>query len=42
MRYRMQQILCGALLAALLTATFLAYFQPSFVLDLANRLIMCL
>lgn len=42
MHNRIQQILGGILLAAVLTASFLAYFQPSFVLDLANRLIMCL
>lgn len=29
------------LLAAVLAATFLAYLRPAFVVDLANRIILC-
>jgi hypothetical protein len=29
------------LLAAVLAATFLAYLRPAFIVDLANRIILC-
>ncbi|MFZ6751362.1 hypothetical protein [Undibacterium sp. Ren11W] len=35
------KLLLCALLAAVLTLAFLAYLQPAFVLDLANRFILC-
>jgi hypothetical protein len=35
------KLLLGALLAAVLALAFLAYLQPAFVLDLANRFILC-
>ena len=38
---RIKRWLFGAALATVLTVTFMAYLQPSFVLDLANRIIMC-
>jgi hypothetical protein len=31
----------AVLLAAVLTLAFLAYLQPAFMLDLANRFILC-
>jgi hypothetical protein len=34
-------ILLTVALAAVLALAFLAYLQPSFVLDLANRFILC-
>jgi hypothetical protein len=41
LRNRMQGIFAGILLAAVLAAAFMAYLRPSFVVDLANRLILC-
>ena len=38
---RIKRWLLGAALAAVLTLAFRAYLQPSFVVDLANRIIMC-
>lgn len=38
---RIKRWLVGAALATVLTLTFMAYLQPSFVVDLANRIIMC-
>lgn len=35
------KLLLSALLAAVLALAFLAYLQPAFVLDLANRFILC-
>ena len=34
-------LLLGIALAAVLTAAFLAYLRPSFIVDLANRFILC-
>jgi hypothetical protein len=36
-----RQALLIALLIAILGLAFLAYLQPSFILDLANRYILC-
>ena len=41
LRQTLRNILLGALLAAVLWLAFLAYLQPSFVLDLANRFVLC-
>lgn len=38
---RIQEIFVGILLVAVLTAAFMAYLRPSFVVDLANRMILC-
>ncbi len=37
----LRRVLLAALAAAVLLLTFVAYLQPSFVLDLANRFILC-
>ncbi len=37
----LRRVLLTALAAAVLLLTFFAYLQPSFVLDLANRFILC-
>jgi hypothetical protein len=34
-------IAAGAALPALLALAFMAYLQPSFIVDLANRFILC-
>ncbi len=39
---RLPGILGAILLAAILAAAFMAYLRPSFVLDLANRIILCM
>ena len=41
-RSRMQSIIFGLLLAVVLGVTFMAYLRPSFIVDLANRLILCM
>lgn len=41
LRNHLQTIFGGLLLVAVLAATFMAYLHPSFVVDLANRLILC-
>lgn len=38
---RIKRWLVGAALTTVLALTFMAYLQPSFVVDLANRIIMC-
>lgn len=40
-RQTLRNILLGTLLAAILLLIFLAYLQPAFVLDLANRFVLC-
>ena len=40
-RRKISQLLWAILLALVLALTFLAYLQASFVLDLANRIILC-
>jgi hypothetical protein len=37
----LRKILSFALLAIILALAFLAYLQPSFILDLANRFVLC-
>ncbi len=38
----MKRVLVRLVIIAVLAAVFLAYFQPDFVLDIANRIVMCL
>lgn len=38
---RIKRWFFGAAFAAVLAFAFMAYLQPSFVVDLANRIIMC-
>ncbi len=38
---RLLRLLWGSILAAVLALVFIAYLRPSFVLDLANRFVMC-
>jgi hypothetical protein len=38
---RIKRWLFGAALTTVLTIAFMAYLRPSFVVDLANRIIMC-
>lgn len=37
----LQRMLLGIVLGLILAGSFFAYLQPAFVIDLANRLIMC-
>ena len=39
---RIPGILAAILLAAVLAAAFMAYLRPAFVVDLANRIILCM
>lgn len=41
MRDRIKRLLFGAALAAVLALAFVAYLRPSFVFDLANRIVLC-
>jgi hypothetical protein len=41
MRYRLLRLLGATAIAGVLGAVFAAYLQPSFVVDLANRIVMC-
>ncbi len=36
-----KRILLGAALAAVLALAFIGYLRPSFIVDLANRFILC-
>jgi len=38
---QLKHILLGLALAAVLVLAFLAYLRPSFIVDLANRFILC-
>jgi hypothetical protein len=42
LRRRLPRIAGVLLLAAVLGAVFMAYLRPSFVVDLANRIILCM
>lgn len=42
MRARLRNTVLSLLAAACLALAFYGYLQPSFILDLANRLILCL
>jgi hypothetical protein len=39
---RLKRFLLGAAFGAVLTVAFISYLRPAFVLDLANRIILCL
>ncbi|MFC7515422.1 hypothetical protein ACFQUU_10425 [Herbaspirillum sp. GCM10030257] len=41
LRKRVIQLLLGALGASVLALAFVAYLRPSFVVDLANRIVLC-
>jgi hypothetical protein len=41
MRQRLKHLLLGAALVAVLALVFAAYLRPSFILDLANRIVLC-
>lgn len=38
---RFRRYALGLVLAVVLALTFLAYLQPAFILDLANRIYLC-
>lgn len=38
---RIKQLLFGAALIAVLALAFAGYLRPAFMLDLANRIILC-
>lgn len=40
-RAHLQRVLLGIALSLILAGSFFAYLQPAFIVDLANRLIMC-
>jgi type II secretory pathway component PulM len=40
-RRRWRRALLPAGLALVLTLTFLAYLQPGFIMDVANRILLC-
>ncbi|WP_158597854.1 hypothetical protein [Noviherbaspirillum saxi] len=40
-RQKLVRLLLGALGASVLALAFAAYLQPSFVFDLANRIVLC-
>ncbi len=42
MYVRLRNLILMLLLAALLVLAFYGYLRPAFILDLANRLILCL
>lgn len=42
MRELLKRLLIGAAVAAALALGFLAYLRPSFVVDLANQILLCL
>lgn len=41
MRERIKRLLIGAALIAVLALAFVGYLRPEFVVDLANRIILC-
>lgn len=41
MRPHLKRFLLGIALAAALALAFMAYLRPSFIVDLANRFILC-
>lgn len=41
MREGLKRLLIGAAAAAVLGLVFVAYLRPSFVVDLANRIVLC-
>lgn len=42
MRKRIKSLLLGTAIIAVLAAVFAAYLRPSFIFDLANRIVLCL
>lgn len=42
MRDQITRLLFGTVLAAVLALAFVGYLRPSFIVDLANRIVMCL
>jgi hypothetical protein len=40
-RTHLTRLLLGAAFAAVLAVAFVGYLQPSFIVDLANRIILC-
>jgi hypothetical protein len=42
MGQRLKRFLIGAAFGAVLASVFVSYLRPAFVLDLANRIILCL
>jgi hypothetical protein len=42
MKHRLLHLGLWAFIAAVLALAFLAYLRPSFMLDLANRIYLCL
>jgi hypothetical protein len=41
MRDRIKRLLLGATFIAALALAFIGYLRPAFVVDLANRIILC-
>jgi hypothetical protein len=41
MRTRLIPILLAAVVIAALSLSFMAYLRPAFIVDLANRIILC-
>jgi hypothetical protein len=41
MRELVKRLLLGAAFVAVLTFAFMAYLRPSFIFDLANRIVLC-
>ena len=41
MRGRLKRLLLGTAFIAVLALAFVAYLRPSFVFDLASRLVLC-
>jgi hypothetical protein len=41
MRSPIKRLLLGAALTAVLALAFASYLRPSFVFDLANRIVLC-
>jgi hypothetical protein len=41
MREQLKRLLLGAALIAVLALAFVGYLRPSFIVDLANRIILC-
>jgi hypothetical protein len=41
MRDRLLRLLLGAALIAVLALAFVGYLRPSFIVDLANRIVLC-
>ncbi|MES2038203.1 MAG: hypothetical protein V4495_10215 [Pseudomonadota bacterium] len=38
---KLLRLLWGSIIAMVLALVFIAYLRPSFILDLANRFVMC-